>query len=435
MATFLNLVSFFLLICHSSLSLIKARNGGGFSIDLIHRDSLLSPYYNPSDIPLKRWQNAFRRSIARIDNFKQPLNSKTDVSSTVVSNNGEYLMKISIGTPPVEIMAIADTGSDLIWTQCKPCRGCYKQVAPFFDPKKSSTFRDLSCDSGFCEGLGNQGSCVRDSCQYSYQYGDQSFTIGNLATDTFTLGLGSNSGRFVSLPKKVFGCGHNNNGTFDQNGSGLIGLGGGSLSLISQLGSSIDGKFSYCLVPLTAENETSRLSFGAQAEVSGENVVSTPLVSKSPATFYFLTLEGVSVGDKKLRYKSKAAEKNEEDGNIIIDSGTTLTLLPSEFYDEIEIAVKDAINLTPVNDPELLELCYETDKDIDVPITAHFAGGDVKLNPLNTFVRVSENIVCFAFIPTNDLAIFGNIAQMNFLVGYDIEGGKVSFKPTDCTKQ
>ncbi|KAJ4956681.1 hypothetical protein NE237_013464 [Protea cynaroides] len=429
MATFLfNFVSFFFLIHLSTLSLINASNGVGFSIDLIHRDSLLSHFYNPS----QWWENAFRRSIARIDHFKQP---RKDVSSTVIANNGEYLMKISIGTPPIDVLAIADTGSDLNWVQCKPCQDCYKQVTPLFDPKSSSTYINLACNASFCEELGSQSSCSRNVCQYSYSYGDQSFTNGNLASETFTLS-NSKSGRYVSLPKKVFGCGHNNNGTFDKHGSGLIGLGGGSLSLISQLGSSINGKFAYCLVPLTAEHETSTLSFGADAIVSGSGVVSTPLVSKSPITFYYLTLEGISVGTKRLRYKQslEAAARNVEKGNIIIDSGTTLTLLPSHFYDELEAAVKDAIHLTPIDNQKELKLCYETVKDIGVPITVHFSGADVKLNTVNTFVRVDDNIVCFAIIPTDNLAIFGNIAQINFLVGYDREGGTVSFKPTDCTK-
>ncbi|KAJ4954625.1 hypothetical protein NE237_011408 [Protea cynaroides] len=431
MATFLiNFVSFFFLVHLSTLSLINASNGVGFSIDLIHRDSLLSPFYNPS----QRWENAFRRSIARIDHFTQ---GRKDVSSTVVSNNGEYLMKISIGTPPVDVLAIADTGSDLNWVQCKPCQDCYEQVAPLFDPESSSTYTNLACDASFCEDLGGQSTCSSDVCKYSYAYGDQSFTNGNLASDTFTLG-NSNSGRYVSLPKKVFGCGHNNQGTFDKHGSGLIGLGGGPLSLISQLGSTINGKFAYCLVPYTVENVTSTLSFGADAIVSGTGVVSTPLVSKSPNTFYYLTIEGVSVGTKRLRYKQslEAADGNVEEGNIIIDSGTTLTLLPSDFYDELESTLKNAIDLTPTEPQGGLSLCYETDQDIGLPVTVHFSGADVKLNPVNTFVRVSDSVVCLSFVPVGGLglAIFGNIAQMNFLVGYDHEGGTVSFKPTDCTQ-
>ena len=67
-------------------------------------------------------------------------------------------------------------------------------------------------------------------------------------------------------------------------------------------------------------------------------------------------------------------------------------------------------------------------------MTAHFTSADVKLQPLNIFIQVQEDLVCFSMLPTQDLGIFGNLAQMNFLVGYDLKNNKVSFKPTDCSK-
>ncbi|XP_010244235.1 PREDICTED: aspartic proteinase CDR1-like [Nelumbo nucifera] len=419
---------------YTSFSLAQADHGG-FTIDLIHRDSPLSPFYNPSRSPSERLQNAVRRSITHISRFKSSaLSQNNSIQSSITLNNGEYLMKLAIGTPPVQILAIADTGSDLIWTQCKPCSGCYKQRTPLFDPKRSSTYRNLPCSSKPCEELPVR-ACNSSLCVYAYQYGDQSYTNGNLATETFT--METTTSQPVALPKMVFGCGHRNNGTFKEGGSGIIGLGKGSLSLITQLGSSIDGKFSYCLVPISAENQTSKMSFGSEATVSGEGVVSTPMLSKNPATFYYLTLKGISVGDKKLEYKhssSNASKKNE--GNIIIDSGTTLTFLPPEFYQQVLSALKDAIDGEPVPDPHgILLLCYENTADIVLPtIAVHFTGADVKLTPLNTFIGWEDDLVCFTMLPYVGPAIFGFLSQMNFLVGYDIKNHKVSFKPTDCTK-
>ncbi|KAL6225220.1 hypothetical protein ACLB2K_004071 [Fragaria x ananassa] len=245
-----------------------------------------------------------------------------------------------------------------------------------------------------------------DTCVYSYRYGDRSFNRGSLAQETFT--IGSASGRPVSLPKIIFGCGHENGGTLDESGSGLIGLGCGPLSFISQLNG---GKFSYCLVPTSAKSSiASKISFGTAAIVSGKGAVSTPLVSKQPDT----------------------------EGNIIIDSGTTLTLLPPGFYDEVVSALEVVINVERVSDPKgVLSLCFrsKSDHDIDVPvITMHFSGADVKLNALNTFARVEDDMVCFTMIQSEDVAMFGNLAQMNFLVGYDLEERTVSFKPADCTQ-
>ncbi|CAN1216685.1 Aspartic proteinase CDR1 [Linum perenne] len=61
----------------------------------------------------------------------------------------------------------------------------------------------------------------------------------------------------MALPKTLIGCGYDNARTFDPKGSSIVGLGGGSTSLVSQFGSTIAEKFSYCLVPYTTTYELS----------------------------------------------------------------------------------------------------------------------------------------------------------------------------------
>ncbi|PQP98140.1 aspartic proteinase CDR1 [Prunus yedoensis var. nudiflora] len=383
------------LLCASSLSLASAK--GGFSVDLIHRDSPKSPFYNPSLTPSQRLANALRRSINRLNHFSPVASSLSQdglnqVEATLIMNRGEYLMEASIGTPPFPIKAIADTGSDLIWTQCKPCPSCYQQTDPLFDPERSSTYKALPCSSNQCVSL--NGTCSSSNCQYSVSYGDGSHSRGNFARETLT--LGSTTGRNVAFPKTLIGCGHDNNGTFDEKSSGIVGLGGGS------------------------------------------QVVSTPIVQGLyPETFYFLTVEAISVGDTKLAFPPSTFANGE--GNIIIDSGTTLTLFPSDFYANLEAEVDKAIGRERMDVPNVpLSLCYkssESEAEFKAPtLTVHFKGADVKLDAAHTFVRASEEAVCFAFAPTKSISIYGNLSQMDFLVGYDKKKQTVSFKPTDCTK-
>ncbi|KAF8669134.1 hypothetical protein HU200_051460 [Digitaria exilis] len=59
-------------------------------------------------------------------------------------------MTLSIGTPALLYLAIVDTGSYLIWTQCAPCSGddqSFQQLTPLYSPANSTTFTDLPCDS------------------------------------------------------------------------------------------------------------------------------------------------------------------------------------------------------------------------------------------------------------------------------------------------
>ncbi|PHT64289.1 Aspartic proteinase CDR1 [Capsicum annuum] len=338
-------------------------------------------------------------------------------------------MKLSIGTPPVEIVAIADTGSDLTWTQCQPCINCFQQSYPLFDSKKSSTYKTIGCDAQECTSIGSSSSCVSGNnvCEYQINYGDNSHTIGDLAFDVFT--FHSTSSENVAIPNVAFGCGHDNGGTFNNHTSGIIGLGGGEVSIIKQLDKQINGKFSYCLIPIQLDstsisNVTSHINFGSNAIVSGPDVVSTPLIRMESSTFYYLTLEGVSVGNKTLEFKSSkigGSYAGGDEGNIIIDSGTTLTLMPSEFYENLESMLVDSINATRKEDSSgTFGLCYDSDENgtIDAPtIVAHFTNADLELSPSSTFAQVEKGLVCLTIVPAKEFAIFGNLAQANFLIG------------------
>ncbi|CAN1120349.1 Aspartic proteinase CDR1 [Linum perenne] len=219
-------------------------------MDLIHRESSNSPFYNPQETPAQRINNAARRSIAKVHCFSNIIHHITPI----IANNGEYLVNISLGTPPFPIVAIADIGSDIIWTQYKSCKNCYKQDVPMFDPKSSTNYRTVSCSTDACNSLQSEGSSCSSNekvCQYQGSYGD-------VASETLT--LASTAGYpYMALPKTLIGCGHDNARTFDPKGSSIVGLGGGSTSLVSQLGSTIAGKFSYYLVPYTTTYELSTM--------------------------------------------------------------------------------------------------------------------------------------------------------------------------------
>nr|XP_004244685.1 aspartic proteinase CDR1 [Solanum lycopersicum] len=440
-STFLSTFVFLTLLvsCRNTISDHRVENG--FTLHLIHRDSPLSPLYNSSITQSNRLINAFHRSFSRASFFKKssfvtPNTIRSDISPIP----GEYIMKLSIGTPPVEIVAIADTGSDLTWTQCEPCLNCFEQSSPLFDSKKSSSYKTAGCDTKECTSIGSS-SCVKGNvCEYQMSYGDQSYTIGDLAFDIFTF-PSTNSSENVAIPNVAFGCGHHNGGTFNNHTSGIIGLGGGNVSIINQLDKEINGKFSYCLISIALgspiSNVTSHINFGSSASVSGPDVVSTPLIKKEPSTFYYLNLEGVSVGNRTLKFKSSKVSSGGEEGNIIIDSGTTLTLLPNEFYSSLESTLVDSISATRKEDPSgTFRLCYESKNGtIDAPtITTHFTNADLELSPSSTFAQIEEGLVCLTIVPADEIAIFGNLAQGNFLIGYDLVANKISFKPADCTK-
>ncbi|GAU37938.1 hypothetical protein TSUD_269530 [Trifolium subterraneum] len=365
---FLTLLLFFLCFI---VSFSHALNNG-FSVEFIHRDSPKSPLYQVTENNYQRVVNAARRSINFVNNFNKDSLRNTP-RSTVIPNKDDYLMTYSVGTPPFKLYGIVDTGSDIVWLQCEPCKKCYNQTTPIFNPSKSSSYKNIPCSSKLCQSY---TSCNdHNSCQYSITYGDESHSQGDLSVETLT--MESTTGLGVSFPKIVVGCGTDNTMSFHgaSASSGIVGLGGGPLSLITQLGSSIDRKFSYCLLPYES-NTTSKLNFGDVAVVSGDGVVSTPIVKKLPS-FYVLTLEGFSVGNKRVDIRGSSMDV---EGNILIDSGTTLTFLPSDVYANLKSTMVELVKLERADDPNhTLDLCYSvTSGEYNFPqITAHFKGADV----------------------------------------------------------
>ncbi|XP_057451732.1 aspartic proteinase CDR1-like [Lotus japonicus] len=432
-----------LIFCLCGVSLTESLRNG-FSVELIHRDSSKSPFHRPAETHFQRVSNVVRRSFNRANHFNKASTSNpknTPKSNHVIPDDGDYIMSYSVGTPKYQLYGIVDTGSDLVWLQCQPCKSCYNQTTPIFDPSKSKTYKNLPCSSSVCQSVPVSTCSSNNTCKYTANYGDGSKSDGDVSVETLT--LDSTSGSPISFPKIVIGCGHDNTGLFHGRASGIVGLGRGSVSLTTQLDTSIGGKFSYCLVPMisVSANASSKLNFGDVAIVSGNRTVSTPIIQNIDLilnNFYVLNLEAFSVGDKKVDFVDSPFGSSGV--NIIIDSGTTLTLLPDDIYKTLESAVSEAVDMKPIEDPESkFSLCYEgTLDDLMAPIiTAHFKGADVQLSSLNTFFQVRDQVVCFAFASSNSVgvAIFGNLAQQNFLVGYDLKNKIVSFKPTNCTNQ
>ncbi|XP_010244207.1 PREDICTED: aspartic proteinase CDR1-like [Nelumbo nucifera] len=409
---------------------VQAKDGS-FSVELIHRDySPFSPFYNDSDTPLERLRKSFHRSRSRLEYFRSTIRSLASATSSansfasmVTPSNAEYLVKLSIGTPPFEFFAIVDTGSDLTWAKCKPPNQVYDADASLFDPQSSSTYHVLPCFSTPCKFLNPSFCASEEACRYSYSYRDNSSTVGTLAVENLSFNP-------VARGNIVFGCADTYSGVLSQIGAGFIGLGGGSLSLVTQLGASIGGKFSYCLVPMQENNISSILSFGSSAMAYSSDTVSTPLTPKEPKTFYYLTLEGLSVNNQSF-------DAVQAPGNIIIDSGTENTYLSVDLYNQLELALLDFVNLTRAEDlTGIYQLCFERNEPLmaTLPdIVFRFSDAKLVLGPLNTFVD-ANGLVCLAILPSDDgFSIFGNVAQRNFLVSYDLEERKVSFARTKCS--
>ncbi|XP_011620449.1 aspartic proteinase nepenthesin-2 [Amborella trichopoda] len=120
-----------------------------------------------------------------------------------------------------------------------------------------------------------------------------------------------------------FGCGHNNTGNFLAAMAGIKGLGGGPLSLASQLGGVTADKFSYCLTFGIAIDAIGQLISRDNPVIDGPNTKRTEIIrDPDMPTFHFLNLEGISAGDKRLTVPPGTFDQDADgNGGLMIDSG------------------------------------------------------------------------------------------------------------------
>ncbi|KAK1421034.1 hypothetical protein QVD17_23086 [Tagetes erecta] len=350
----------------------------------------------------------------------------TPVTSGISQGSGEYFAKVGLGTPTQSYYMVIDTGSDINWLQCQPCSDCYQQTDPIYNPSSSTTYNALSCGSQQCEAL-EVTACRNNGCLYQVSYGDGSFTVGDFVTETVSFG---NSG---SVSNVAVGCGHDNEGLF-VGSAGLLALGGGPLSLPSQIKAT---SFSYCLVDRDSK-EASTLEFNSAPPA---NSVTAPLL-RNPRmmTYLYVGLTGITVGGKPLAIPpSVFAVDDSGNGGAIVDSGTAVTRLQSQAYNSLrEAFTQQARNLKPTDGFSLFDTCYDfsTLTRVAVPTVGFtFAGGKtLSLKPENYLIPVdSSGKFCLAFAPTESrLSIIGNVQQQGTRVGYDMSKSVVTFSPNNC---
>jgi len=178
----------------------------------------------------------------------------------------------------------------------------------------------------------------------------------------------------------------------------------------------------------------------SSSENEATKIITTPLAhNPSRPSFYYLTLEGISVGSTQLPIKEDTFALNEDgSGGLIIDSGTTITYLERSAFDEVKKEFTSQMNL-PLDDSGSagLDLCFKMPKDtsnLEVPkLVFHFKEADLELPSENYMIGDSGlGILCLAMGSSSGMSIFGNIQQQNMMVVHDLNKETLSFIPTQC---
>ncbi|XP_019456139.1 PREDICTED: aspartic proteinase Asp1 isoform X1 [Lupinus angustifolius] len=356
---------------------------------------------------------------------------------------GHYTVSLNMGYPPKLFDLDIDSGSDLTWVQCDaPCKGCTKPNDQLYKPKNNL----VRCVDQLCAEvqLTTDHHCATpdDQCDYEVEYADNGSSLGVLVQDYVPLQFTNGS---VVRPRIAFGCGYDqkfSGSTSPPSTAGVLGLGSGSASILSQLHSLglIRNVVGHCL----SGRGGGFLFFGDDL-IPSSGIVWTPMLPDSSEKYY-------SAGPAELFFNGKpTAVKGLE---LIFDSGSSYTYFNSQAYQAIVDLVSNDLKgkqlKRAIEDPSL-PVCWKGAKSFkslsDVtnyfkPLSLSFTkkkNVKMQLPPEAYLIVTKYGNVCLGILDGTEvglenLNIIGDISLQDKMVIYDNEKQQIGWVSTNCDR-
>ncbi|KAJ8773308.1 hypothetical protein K2173_028485 [Erythroxylum novogranatense] len=345
-------------------------------------------------------------------------------------NINNYVVRVKFGTPGQLLFMVLDTSNDVAWIPCSGCIGCSTTTAPF-QPNTSSSFGSLDCSVPQCAQVrGFACPTTPSTCLFNQTYGGDSSFSANLVQDSLKLANDV-------IPNFAFGCINSITG-----GSippqGLLGLGRGPMSLLSQSQSLYSGVFSYCLPSFRSFYFSGSLKLGPVGQP--KTIKTTPLL-RNPhrPSLYYVNLTGVSVGKVLVPISPELLAFDPSTGaGTIIDSGTVITRFIQPIYTAIREEFRKQVT-GPFSSLGAFDTCFASTNEERAPaLTFHFSGLDLVLPTENSLIHSSSGpLACLAMAGSPDnvnsvLNVIANLQQQNLRILFDVANSRLGIARELC---
>ncbi|CAM8942960.1 unnamed protein product [Rhodiola kirilowii] len=346
-----------------------------------------------------------------------------------VLNIGNYVVRAKIGTPGQLMFMVLDTSSDAAWLPCSGCTGCTSNT---FSPNASTSFGALECSVPECaqvKGLSCPATGTGE-CFFNQSYGGDSTFGATLSRDSLSLATDT-------IPNFSFGCISAVSGK-SVPPQGLLGLGRGPMSLLSQSGSLYSGVFSYCLPSFKSYYFSGSLKLGPVGQPT--KIKYTPLL-KNPhrPSLYYVNLTGVTIGKVLVHLPQEHLAFDPATGaGTIIDSGTVITRFVEPVYNAIRDEFRTQVK-GPFSSLGAFDTCFAaTHEDLAPAIKFHFTNLDLTLPMENSLIHSSAgSLACLAMAaaPNNVnsvLNVIANLQQQNLRILFDVANSRLGISRELC---
>ncbi|KAI8545987.1 hypothetical protein RHMOL_Rhmol07G0080400 [Rhododendron molle] len=385
------------------------------TLQVFHVSSPCSPFKPP---PAQQQPTSWQDSILQIQSQDQDrlqylsslaaIGRKSVVpiaSGRQIVQSATYVVRAKIGTPAQTFLMAVDTSNDAAWV---PCSGsclwfCWEVVCC------------LCLELIVWSWMVPNPTCTATACSFNLTYGG-STVAADLSQDTITLATDA-------VPGYTFGCIQKATGN-SVPPQGLLGLGRGPLSLLSQTQSLYQSTFSYCLPSFKSANFSGSLRLGPKGQpirIKYTQLLRNPRRS----SLYYVNMIGVRVGRKI----------------VDIPPSTVFSRLVQPVY----TAVRDEFRrrVTPKNLPVSslggFDTCYNV-AIVPPTITLMFTGMNVTLPADNFLIHStagSTTCLAMAASPSDGvnsvLNVIANMQQQNHRILFDVPNSRLGVSRETCT--
>ncbi|CAK9177244.1 unnamed protein product [Ilex paraguariensis] len=401
----------------------------GSTLQVLHVNSPCSPFRPQT--PLS-WEESVLQMQSKDQTRLQYLASLVAGKSVVPIASGRqvlqsptYILKAKIGTPAQTMFMAVDNSNDAGWIPCSGCAGCSSTK---FDSAKSTTFRTLGCQAAQCKQVPNP-TCTGRACSFNMTYGSSTIAA-NLSRDSITLATNV-------VHRYTFGCIQKATGS-SVPPQGLLGLGRGPLSLLSQTQRLYRSTFSYCLPSFKSLNFSGSLRLGP---IDQPKRIKYTQLLRNPrrSSFYYVNLIGIRVGRRVVDIPPSAFAFDTNTGaGTIVDSGTVFTRLVEPAYTAVRNEFRRRMGKANVSSLGGFDTCYTV--PVTVPtITFMFSGMNVTLPQDNFLIHsTASSTTCLAMAAAPEnfnsvLNVIANMQQQNHRILFDVPNSRLGVAREKCT--
>ncbi|PHT42353.1 hypothetical protein CQW23_16378 [Capsicum baccatum] len=278
----------------------------------------------------------------------------------------------------------------------------------------------------------NKGTCV-----YDLTYEDKSRTKGWIAEDVITFVLDQNRATIL------FGCGKdqmNGKKHFSPEYSGIAGIGRRVLSGGYSLPSQFEADIMAMCLPGIYSGKGSTISFHT---TPFKITTSAKLLPNSAYPhYYFVNLYKVFINDKEIPLnKSIWNSRKFITGGCIVDTGTTITRFPRDFYTAFrDTFIQQVQGIPLIHNPRgHLDTCYKVDPGVvpNFPVVKMYFG---QQNPNNLLLLTHQRVMfhlrgifCLAFGSWDqDSAVLGSNQLQRIGLTFNTAANTLSFDLDAC---